>query len=55
MQRVRHTLAHAPNKKLEGGHFSLVTLSDAKDTQISVMSVTLRAEEVLFRFVSFFF
>lgn len=43
MQRLRYTLAHTPNKALEGGHASLITLSDEKDTQIYFMSVTLRA------------
>lgn len=44
MQLLRHTFAHTLNKK--GGHFSQVKLLDVKDTQISVVSVTLRAEEI---------
>lgn len=38
-----HTCSHS-KQGVEGGHASLVTLSDEKDTQISFMSVTLRAE-----------
>lgn len=46
-----HLLTHQ-TRKLEGGHFSLVTLSDVEDTQISVVSVTLKAEEITVVFFS---
>lgn len=44
-----HTCSHT-NEGVGGGHASLITLSDVKDTQMSFMSVTLGAEENPFFF-----